>query len=481
MNRWSRQALLRHLALLFALLVAGLSSCEPRGFFSPQEVYAARLGTLLPRGFLLGVGTSAYQVEGGLTNNDWYQWEQGHNPDTGRPNTASPCGRACDSWNRWQEDQQMLGTLGATAYRLSIEWSRVEPARGQWDTAALAAYRTQLLALRARHIQPVVTVYHNTLPLWVSSQGGWEWAGIYDALAEFTARLGREYGDLVDTWITINEANAVVAAGYLSGMWPPGVRDNARAWRVFVNLLRGHARITAALRASDLVDADGDGRATFIGMAHHIVVFQAGTGSALDAALAATADDVFNEMIPRAVRTGRVTFAPPGNAPIDEPMPELVGTFDYFGLQYYRRELVRADLFSSNLWVNYHPSGRPLSDDELEIYPEGLYQSILHYAAYGWPIIITENGLADVNDTQREWYLRSHLYAIARATQAGADVRAYLHWALMDNFEWAGAYQFRYGFYNVDFSNPLLPRTPRPSAAVFRSIADELAASSMGH
>src|SRR5439155_21073072 len=191
--------------------------------------------------------------------------------------------RAADSWNLWRSDVAALQLLGANIYRLGIEWSRLQPAPGVWDEPAAARYRQMLAGLRAAGITPMVTLYHFTLPLWVSERGGWDWAGAPEAFAAFAGRAGAAFGDLVDWWCTINEPNVLVAKSYLAAQWPPGVRDPRRAALVLAALMRAHGLMAGALRASDRVDADGDGHATRVGIAQNLRIFDPYSANPVDA------------------------------------------------------------------------------------------------------------------------------------------------------------------------------------------------------
>lgn len=456
-------------------VAALLAACDERPSFSKADIDAEKLLGNAPPGFLLGTATAPHQIEGGLAD-DWSDWEQGSYPD-GRPHIKhrDTSAVADDSWNRWKDDLAAMQTLGVNAYRLGVDWSRLMPAPGQWDAAAAARYREQLAALRAAHIEPMVTLYHFTLPKWVAAQGGLEWDGLEDALADFAGRSGKAFGDLVDRWCTLNEPNVVAVKGFTQGEWPPGVKDTPRTARVLARLLRAHAKMAAALRLNDTVDADGDGKATLIGLAHHVRVFEPATWSPLDVAIAAASDAFFNDALVQAVKTGHTHLSVPGAITIDEDVPGLAGSFDYLGLNYYTRDHVRADLSDPSLSKQYTPAGAPVNDLGWELYPEGLYRMLVRFGRYGWPILITENGMADNAGDRRPEFLRGHLYAVDRARAAGVDVRGYYHWSLLDNFEWAEGYTARFGLFTVDFaSDPTLARKPTPAVAVFQEAARNL-------
>jgi beta-glucosidase len=447
-------------------------ACGPR--FDSAELETYRAGEDLPAGFLLGAATAAHQVEGGLSNS-WTEWEAGRFPD-GTPHIRNDdrSGLAARSWDLWPEDVSALESIGANVYRMSIEWSRLEPRPGEWDAQAEARYRKMFEALRARNIAVFVTVHHFTLPTWVSSRGGWEWEGALDAFERFASRVGAAFGQQVDFWVTVNEPNVYALYGYLTGRWPPGVQDVKRATRVYATLLRAHGRGAAALRFSDVWDADGDGSATAIGLAHHVVLLQPASSSELDQVVAGVSDDYANEAVPRALKAGRIQLRVPGQVDLDEPAEELRGSVDFLGLNYYYRLFVRADLGQPSLSQLYVPGHRPKTELGGDIFPEGLFRVLMRYSQHGWPLYVTENGIADSSDTRRSDFLRAHLFAVSRATLAGADVRGYLYWSLIDNFEWADGFHGRFGLYAVDFDDPSRRRTPRASTELFREAASRL-------
>ncbi len=408
-------------ALAATLSVGG---CHKELTFDAAAIAAHPMLAGAPRGFLLGAATSAHQIEGG-TQNDWTDWERGRYSD-GRPHIAdgATTARAADSWNRWPADVEALKTLGANVYRLGVEWSRLEPTPGAWDQAAAGRYRAMFGALRAAGIAPMVTLHHFTLPPWLAARGGWEWAGAPAAFAAFVGRAGAAFGDLVDLWCTINEPNVYVAKSYLSAEWPPGVADPRRAVTVMRALIIGHALATAELRRTDRADADGDGRATMIGIAQNLRVFDPASRHPVDALVAGAAASFYNDSFIDAVATGRIHISIPTVASVDERYPAARGTFDYLGVNYYTRERVIGHLGRTNAYRRAPiDSRRPQSDMGWEIYPEGLTRLLLHYAAYEWPMIVTENGVADARGDRRPDFLRAHIYALDRARQDGASPR----------------------------------------------------------
>jgi beta-glucosidase len=239
------------------------------------------------------------------------------------------------------------------------------------------------------------------------------------------------------------------------------------------NLFKAHGKMAAVLRTHDTTDADGDSHATRISVAHHARVFQPASNSTLDTAIAGLTDDFFNESVPRALVTGRIRLSVPGTIEIDEQVEGLKGSVDFLGLNYYSRDLVRADLSNPALSHQYFRTGQRYSDMGWELYPDGMYQLLMRLNAWGVPLVITENGLADSEGDARRTFLAEHLEAVRRATADGANVVGYNHWSLLDNFEWAEGFEPRFGLYHVDFENGRA-RSPSPAVADFAKISENV-------
>ncbi|MFN7135714.1 MAG: family 1 glycosylhydrolase, partial [Myxococcales bacterium] len=210
-----------------------------------------------PESFLFGAATSAYQVEGGIEN-DWSAWER-----QGR--TKTPCGRAVDHWNRFDEDLGLLLAAGLRAYRMSVEWARIEPRRGEIDEDALAQYRRMLEKLKARGVRTMVTVHHFTHPAWFHAETPWTDARSIAAFAKFTRRVAEALKGLVDEWVTFNEPMVFLLGGYFDGQMPPGLKDVKAFADAAANILRAHVAGRAELNAAD------PGRP--VGIAHNVMAF----------------------------------------------------------------------------------------------------------------------------------------------------------------------------------------------------------------
>jgi beta-glucosidase len=412
-----------------------------------------------PDGFVWGVATAAYQVEGGNTNDQWYAWEE-----RGGIATGERAGLACDWWEHAEADFDRAQQLGINGLRLSLEWSRIEPEEGRWDDGALARYRAMLQGLRARGIEPMVTLHHFTDPLWLERQGGFTAPRAIRLFERFVGRCVDALGDLCDLWCTVNEPNVYASQGYLLGVFPPGRKgDGLAVVRVQANLLRAHA---AAYRVIHDVQP-----AARVGLAHNMQVFDpARPGRRLDRLVAGWQDAGFNGLALAALARGRMG-GPLGALAGD--LREVRGTCDYIGLNYYTRELVAFDLRrpAEIFGRRFTRPGAERQDTGAtgglggEIYPDGLRRLLVRLATLGRPIYVTEHGVADAADTRRPAALVRSLVAVHTALEQGVPVRGYYHWTLVDNFEWAEGWSARFGLIELDPATQ--KRTPRPSAEIY--------------
>ena len=444
------------LALAYLGALAVFEASEPGVRFGaiPENPFSSEM----PDGFRWGVSTAAYQIEGGNTQSDWARFEE----VPGHVHGNQRSGLAVDHWNRVAEDTRLLQGLGADAYRLSIEWSRLEPVPGTWDEPAWAHYADELAQLRAAGVEPMVTLLHFTLPAWLADRGGLTAEDFPERFAAFAGEAARRLGGQVRLWCTVNEPNVQMYQGYVIGIWPPGLQDPSKAAQAFSGLVRAHALASAAVKA-----ADADAR---VGAAVNMIVFDPLRRWWLpDWIGAREADGGFNWAFYDSVKRGAVTLRLAGFPELDQPVVGLAGSADWFGLNYYRRNLVRFSPSAPGL-VELLQGPGPLSDTGVEMYPEGLLRLLRRvWARYELPIIVTENGVADARGVLRPAYLRGHAYAVARAVQEGIPVEGYFHWSLTDNFEWAEGFDARFGLYRVDYAT--LERQEGPGAVEFRRLA----------
>jgi len=416
-----------------------------------------------PHGFLWGAATSAHQVEGGNRANDWWRHEN-RSPDVA-PRFRS--GEACGHWDRFDADFALAEADGHNAHRFSIEWSRIEPGPGRVDAAAVAHYHEVLASLRRHGLTPVVTLLHFTLPLWVADAGGWERRETAEAFAAFARLCAREYGGEVDWWCTINEPEVYAFRAYSEGVWPPNRKDDGLALEVIANQLEAHALACRVLREEDRADADGDGVAARVGFAKHVVQLEPlRAWSPLDRLRAHFEDRVFNEAVLRAPVTGAIDLAIPGARPVRRRVPGLANSLDWIGLNYYTRWMVNAHGGTPHVLRR----GAPATDLGWEIRPQGLALAAERVARTGVPVLVTEHGFADAADAVRPRATVEALAHLGRSIARGTNVAGYLHWSLLDNFEWEQGWAGRFGLYGVEPGGDLR-RVRRGSAATLARIA----------
>lgn len=444
------------LAGLYALACAWFQLKHPQPVLGPASRTA--FAPAWPKDFLWGTATAAHQVEGGNTYNDWARFER----QPGKIAHGDTSGTAAGHWKKVAEDIALMRALGANAYRFSIEWSRLEPKEGTWDEAGWQHYADEIAQLKAAGVEPVVTLLHFTLPMWLADRGGATAPEFPDRFGRFAAEAARRLGPQVRWWCTINEPQVQMYQGYVAGIWPPGVQDHALAVKAFGGLLRAHGKAALALR-----QGDGDAQ---VGIASNMIYFEpSNRWNLLEQIVTRLVSNGFNWSFYESISKGRLLFSMPGFPRLDEPAPELKGTFDWVGINYYRRNLVTFAPGSPGM-VDIHPGPGTLSDAGIEIYPEGLLALLRESRRrYPLPIMITENGVADSAGVHRPMFVRRHAYAVKQAIKEGIDVRGYFHWSLMDNFEWAEGFSARFGLYRLDRAT--LARTPTAGWEEFRRLA----------
>ena len=408
---------------------------------------------VFPKGFLWGSATSAHQVEGNNTRNDWWAWEQ-----AGR--VKEPSGMACDHYRRFPQDFDLAAQLGHRAHRFSVEWSRVEPEEGHWDDEALAHYAEVVRALRQRRLEPVVTLHHFTNPQWVAAQGGWTNPKIVDRFARYARKVAEAIGGSVRYWAPLNEPMVYVRMHYVQGLGPPGVRDLRQGLRVAEHLIRAHA---AAYRV--LHDAVRPGQPPpQVSLAHHIPAFRpCRRWWPLDRRASTMTDRLFNLAWLEALTEGR--WSVPGVAAWQ--IPEAKATLDFLGVNFYGRQFIQW-LPRPGQWpgVSCDPGHHRREVKERtgmgwDVSPEAFHDVLVQYANIGLPLFVTENGTYMADDARRWAFILGHVQAMARAMQAGARVIGYLYWSLLDNFEWAEGYGPRFGIVEVNYATQ--ERTVRES------------------
>ncbi len=382
--------------------------------------------TSFPEGFLWGAATAAHQIEGGNVNND--SWAREHERNS---TYSESSGDACDSLHRWPEDVELIAAMRLGAYRFSLEWSRIEPAEGEFSNAAMDHYRRICAACRERDIVPVVTFHHFTIPKWLAARGGGEAADAPETFSRFVTRAGAHLGDLIGWACTINELNLIGARGYGVGTSSPDVKD------AFVrHLAINEAMVRAHRLAVDALRSGPGGFHVGLTLSMDEMVAEPGGEGVLEAA--------------REILEDRFFRATDGD--------------DFIGVQCYSR-------------VHFGPEGQapnqpgvPITQMGYEYWPQGVEHCARRAAALtGLPVLLTESGIATDDDAERISYLGEVLRGVKRALDDAVDIRGYFVWSLLDNFEWSHGFGPKFGLHSVD--RETFARRPKPSASWFGAVA----------
>lgn len=413
-----------------------------------------KTGNTFPKNFLWGASVAAHQVEGN-NHNQWSVWElenakslaaqseyhyhdldswkhsakQATNPD----NYIS--GAASGHFDNYEKDFDILQHLNMNAFRFSIEWSRVEPTEGSWDAAAIQHYKQYIAALKKRDIEPVVTLFHFTLPVWFAEKGGFEKRSNVQYFTRFAEKIISELGINVRTIITINEPEVYAFESYYEGHWPPNISSKRTLRTVMNNLAYAHNQAAKAIH--------GLNRRYKVSIAKNSNYFYAGDDAVLSRK---TADfmQYFQD---------------------DYLLKKVIKNCDFIGVNYY---------FSHRVYgYRIHNPDEKLSDLGWDLSPANIQQALerLH-DKYDLPLLITENGLADSQDQYRQWWITQTIMGMQKAIEHGVKLEGYLHWSLLDNFEWDKGKWPRFGLIAVDYQT--MKRSPRSSAVWFAKVIKKL-------
>jgi beta-glucosidase len=385
---------------------------------------------IFPEGFLWGTATSAHQVEGGNVHNDWWEFEK----------RFTPSGAACDFLNRFEEDLDRARALGTNAFRFSVEWSRIEPRPGERDPEAVRYYERLVEACRERGLRPILTLVQFTLPRWCAEKGGWLAPETLEAFERHVRFVAQRFP--VDLYVTINEPNVQAGAGYMAGVFAPGKRFRPDLTaRCEAALVRAH---TVAHRVLHEVLDEVE-----VGVSPHVIAWRR-SGWDL-AGLVAKQGEHFNWSF------------------LDALPPE---TLDFVGMNYFMSMPAHALGALRFAGLLRRPAREGTSDMGWPIDAPGFEEALVTaHRRYGKPIIVTENGIADATDMLRPRYLVDHVSALEGALRAGARVRGYCHWSLIDNFEWHEGFAPRFGLYAVDYATQ--ERKLRASGELYRLMIRE--------
>lgn len=390
-----------------------------------------------PDNFLWGAATSAHQVEGN-NYNDWTVWEK---ENAGRLSKESGgkyppenyiSVQACDHYNRYEEDFDLAEEMGHNAHRFSIEWSRIEPEEGKFNRVEIEHYRQVLNALRERGMEPFVTLWHWTMPVWFVEKGAFEKRENIRYFVRFCEYIVSEFKNEVTFWIILNEPEIYASNSYLKGVWPPQKRSVVSCLLVIGNLIKAHRELYKIIKKIK--------PNVQIGIAKNNIYFEAYQNKISNLVLKKCIDWWWNFYFLNKIKNYQ----------------------NFIGLNYYFHNRIKNLKFNQN-------ENQKTSDTGWELCPEAIYYVLKDLKKYNKPIYITENGLADAKDKNREWFIKESLKNIHKAVSHGVDVRGYLYWSLMDNFEWDKGFWPRFGLVEVDYKT--LERKRRPSSYIYEKVA----------
>lgn len=492
---------------------AGVDASSPEARPAADQPLVPPAGYRFPAKFAFGAAIAGFQADMGCPtlahatcddpNSDWYVFTtdaaliadssthvSGQNPTAVGPGFWELYG---DDVTRAHEE------MHHNALRLSIEWSRIFPTATDGiegfddlkrvaSASAVARYHEMLAALKKNGMQPLVTLYHYALPSWIHDAKGCHanlancspkgWVDSERTLREvqkFAAFCAQEFGGEIDWWATLNEPLQNMLFGYVqpsdARSHPPAVSlQSAAAKTVFHALIDAHARMYDAVKQNDKIDADGDGKSSFIGVVYPLVPIAPASALPWDTQAATNIDYLWNRAYLNAVVLGKYDENLDGTI---VERADLKGRMDYVGVNWYGGITVSGLGFSLLPALSPKFTANPLNFVETPNDPSKL-AAFLRYVndELGMPAIVTENGTTDASDDgSAPRFLVRNLKAIADAIAAGADVRGYFYWTLMDNFEWNHGMNIRMGLYAVDKDDAMKRRRPRQAVGVFDQIA----------
>lgn len=371
-----------------------------------------------PKGFFWGASLASYQCEGGIDNNDWAEAAR-----QGKVPSADPDGP--DHYKLFERDFDLAESLGHNCLRISIEWSRIEPEEGEFNQVEIEHYKQVIKALKERGLEPFITIWHFSLPLWFSKKGGFANPNAPDLFARYCAKLASELGEDCVHWATINEPLVYTSNGYWQGIWPPFKRKSIfTLWKVVKGLIESHkCAYTAMKKVSPTHE---------VGIVKHNIYFHNKKGT--------------NSLIVRFISWIWNKYF----------LSQVVNYCDSIGLNYY----LHHTFGFQKEWSR--------SDMGWDIYPEGVYHTLMELKQYKKPLYVAECGIADEDDDLRADYIRALVKWMHRAIEDGVPLRGFMYWSLLDNFEWSLGYQKKFGL--VEYDKDTKVRKVRPSAFEYKKI-----------
>lgn len=421
--------------------------------------------------FVFGAATAAYQIEGGQTDGrgpciwDTFSRTPGnvHNGDTGI--------EACDHYNRWPEDLDLIRDAGFDGYRFSFAWPRLIPeGTGAINPQGIDFYDRLIDGMLERGIKPFATLYHWDLPSPLQDKGGWMNRDIAKHFADYAVLVQQKFGDRLAATATINEPWCVAFLSHFLGVHAPGYRDTRATARAMHHVLFAHGTAIQALRAEG---------AKNLGIVINLQKCEPASESQEDKDATHLFDGIFNRWYLDGVFKGQYPkdilklFADVLPEGLADDMATVAAPLDWVGINYYSRSLMKHNPDSPAFPVSQVEGPLEKTDIGWEVYPQGLEDLLVRVSDdyTKLPIYVTENGMAEVegdDDPRRVKYYDDHLQAVLNAKKRGADMRGYFAWSLLDNYEWAEGYNKRFGIVHVDYKTQ--KRTPKSSYRAFQGM-----------
>lgn len=381
--------------------------------------------------FLLGVASSATQIEGGDLGHSFNLWyEQGHIKDGSNP------ARANDHYNCMEDDLALMKDMGIQVYRFGIEWARIEPQCGNFDLAVLRHYKKLLSLLKEYNIKPLVTLHHFTNPGWFEELGAFTKLENIKYYLRFVKKAVTYFGELSNEYITINEPNVYAVNSYFYGIWPPGEKSFDKTMKVMNHLAIAHIKAYDLIHKIRIEEGFYDTKVSF---ANHVRVFEpSNKHNPWHIICAKLMEYLFQELENKAFYKGEFIW------PLKKHMIKRKKSYcDFVAINYYTRTTVTA--FKDGV-----KKGSKTNDLGWEIYPFGLIRCAKKlYQICPKNIYITENGTCDNNDNFRSKYIYDHLKVIS---ESSLPIKRYYQWSFTDNFEWIEGEAARFGLVHVDYN-----------------------------
>ncbi len=387
-----------------------------------------------PKSFLWGSATSGYQIEGDSFFSDWHEML-----DKKQANVL--CGKGTNFWQDYKTYIALMKEAKLNSFRMSIEWSRINPQENNYSQKALNRYKEIIYSLKENGIEPIITLWHFTLPYWFSQKGGFLNKNASDYFLTYVEKVKAEFNDLINYYLVFNEPTVYLLKGYLSGSWPPFYKN-----RLF-SFLKIRRKLTKIYLDSYDILKDKN--------------------SQISIAANLSFNEVGNKFNPLNYLTYLILEQNSDLGILDKIKSKL----DFIGLNYYFRQRVNINLLNLKESFTRQEKNKKYSDLGWEIYPEGIYKLATKlYKKFQKPILITENGIADKNDSLRSKFLKEHIEYLFKAYQEGVPIWGYLHWSLMDNCEWDKGKEPRFGLIEVDYQNKTIK--PRESFYFYKKLIE---------